>query len=193
MRGFILAGGKSSRMGRDKALIELDGLPLIARVIAAVSPVVTDLTLIANDAATYAPLGLPIEPDRWLGAAALGGIGTAITHAAGRRALVLACDLPFVTAPFLRWLVDLDPAADVTLLETESDGFHPLCAVYSARCLAPIEAAIAAQRLKVTGFFPEVRVRVVRESELRAVGFTPLLLANLNTPAELEKARLGEP
>lgn len=180
-------------MGRDKAFIELDGVPLIVRVIAAMTPVVESLTLIANDAGRFTHLGLPIVPDRWPGAAALGGIGTALTHAAGSRVLVLACDLPFVTAPVLRWLVELDPAADVTLFETAHEGIHPLAAVYSPRCLGPIEAAVASHRLKVAGFFPQVRVRIAPESELVAAGFSPSLLANLNTPEDLERARSSSP
>ena len=86
-------------------------------------------------------------------------------------------------------MVDLDPEAEVTLPATVAEGIHPLCAVYARSCLAAIERRIVARELKVAGFFPEVRVRCVEESEIRAGGFTPEMLANLNTPEELARVR----
>jgi molybdopterin-guanine dinucleotide biosynthesis protein A len=158
-------------------------------VAAAVRPVAGRVVLVTGRPDAYRRFGLPMLPDRWPDAGALGGIGTALTHAGTERALVVACDLPFLTSALLAFLAGLDPAADVTLCETEAEGIHPLCAVYSRRCLPHIERRVAEGRLKVAGFFDAVTVRAVGETEMRAHGFTPDLLANLNTPEEYERAR----
>ena len=193
--GFIQAGGKSSRMGTNKALLEIGGRTILERVIAAAAGACARVVLVANDPETYARFGVPTVPDRYPGKAALGGIATALAEARAPRALVLACDLPFLTAEFLLYLATLEPTADVTVPETRDAGPHPLTALYARACLPHIERRIAADRLKVTGFFADVGVRRVSDGEMRAAGFDPdRLLANVNTPDELEAVRrsLGE-
>ena len=195
VEAFILAGGRSSRMGSNKALLPLAGATVLARVIATATAVASRVRLVANDAPTYASYGLDVLPDRWPGAAALGGIGTAIFHAASQHVVVLACDMPFVTSAFLATLLSLAPEAEVVIPETAADGLHPLCAVYAKACLPAIEGSIAAERLKIVSFFAEVRVRRVDETEMRRLGHDPVQLANLNTPAEYERAlqEFGQP
>jgi molybdopterin-guanine dinucleotide biosynthesis protein A len=145
--------------------------------------------LVTNSPEVYARFGLETVGDRWPDCGALGGLGTAIWKARTERALVLACDLPFVTTALLGWLCALDPGADVTVCETEAAGLHPLCAVYSKRCMQSIGRAIGARKLKVSGFFEEVTVRTVREADLVSAGFSPDLLSNLNTREDHARAR----
>ena len=175
-------------MGRNKALLPLGAATVLARVITTARAVSSRVRLIANDAPTYASFGLEVVPDRWPGGAALGGIGTALTHTTADHALVMACDMPFLTPAFLACLVALSSTADVVIPHTAEDGLHPLCAVYARACLPFIERAVVARRLKVVSFFAEVGVRQVDEAEMLALGHDPTQLANLNTPAEYERA-----
>jgi molybdopterin-guanine dinucleotide biosynthesis protein A len=190
--GFILAGGASRRMGADKALVELGGRTLIEHVAAALAPVVGRLEVVGGEASGRARLGLETVPDRWPGQGALGGVGTALARARGERALVVACDLPFVSSPLLGYLAGLVDPADLTLCRTAA-GPQPLCAVYRRSCLGAVERLVRAGRLRMGGLLAEVTVRVVAEEELVRVGLSPARLANLNTPEELERARRSWP
>ena len=120
LSGAVLTGGASRRMGRDKALVEVDGVPMAARVAAALRDAgATEVLAVGGDADALAPLGLTTVGDRWPGEGPLGGIVTALHAAANDVVAVLACDLPFVTGAAVRALVGaLDEAeADVALAD----------------------------------------------------------------------------
>ena len=187
--GLILAGGASSRMGRNKALIEMDGQPLVARVAAALQPLTTERLIIANDPAPYRFLGLPIIPDIEPGYGPLMGLYSGLKAASGELALLVAVDMPFLSPDFLRYLLTLAPGYDVVIPEAEGR-LHPLCAVYRrASCLPPIQEAIARGQRRLIAFHPQVRVRRVPEEELRQVSPDLRALINVNTPEELADAR----
>jgi len=185
--GVLLAGGKSSRMGRNKALMTLAGQRLVDRAMTVLSSVLDDLLMVTNSPELYADLGVRMVPDVVAGKGALGGIHSALHHAAAPHCLVVACDMPFLNADFLRYIVDQRAAYDVVV--PIADGRpQPLHAVYGKACLQPIARRLESDRLHVVGFFPDVRVREVTAQELAAFDPEGLSFRNLNTPEEFADA-----
>jgi molybdenum cofactor guanylyltransferase len=192
--GIILAGGKSRRMGRDKAFLPFGRGLLIERVIEVIQQVTAEVILITNSPEQYRRFGLPMFADVIPDAGSLGGIYTGLVSAKTPYSLCLACDMPFVKPDFLRLLCDLAAEADV-VIPRNADDFQPLCAVYAQVCRAPIRQKIEAGRLKITGFFDDVRVRVIDGELLARYDPHDVMFFNANTPEEYERARqmLGEP
>jgi molybdopterin-guanine dinucleotide biosynthesis protein A len=186
--GVILAGGKSRRMGRDKAFLPFGTGRLIERVIEVLRQVTGDVILITNTPEPYQPFGLPMFSDVIPEAGSLGGIYTGLVSAKTPYSLCLACDMPFVKPEFLRFLCETAAEADVAIPRNAED-FQPLCAVYSQVCREPIRQKIEAGRLKITGFFDQVRVRVVEGDLLSRYDPHDVMFFNANTPEEYEKAR----
>lgn len=198
----ILAGGESRRMGTDKALLRLpaDGPTLVERVVAAVGAVAEETFLVANDD-RLAFLGLRTVPDAFPGAGALGGIYSAVAAAEHEHCLVVACDMPFLSAPLLRLLAaqprDYDVLAPFLPVEPVAENrqgtaggvYETLHAIYGRGALGPIRAQLAAGRFKIIGFFPQVRVRAVPVEELRRVDPDLRSFFNANTPARFAEAR----
>jgi len=186
----IIAGGVSRRMGRDKAFLKLGGRTLIERVIAAGADLSQSETiLIANKPDEYRHLGLKMYPDIIPGKGSLGGIYTALARAANPAALVLACDMPFIKTELLRFMIaQFDEATDIVVPRV--DGYpQALHAIYRNTCLAPIRAQLDANRLKIIGFYDQMRVRYLDEADYAPFDAGGISFTNLNTPAELERAR----
>jgi molybdenum cofactor guanylyltransferase len=186
--GVILAGGKSRRMGRDKAFLPFGNGVLIERVIEVVRRVTDELLLITNTPEQYQGFGLPMVSDVIPEAGSLGGIYTGLVHAKTPHSLALACDMPFVKPEFLRFLCEMAAEADVIIPKNPED-FQPLCAVYAQTCREPIRQRIETGRLKITGFFDQVRVRVIAGEVLARYDPHDAMFFNANTPEEYEKAR----
>ncbi|HUE21318.1 MAG TPA: molybdenum cofactor guanylyltransferase [Bryobacteraceae bacterium] len=149
--GFVLAGGKSSRMGRDKALLPFRDGALAGHVAAAVEAAAGSVTLIGNPQ-KYGHLGYAVLPDRSPGAGPVGGIETALGNTAADWNLVVACDMPAISAEFLRGLLDAAERvnADALVPAGPSGRLEPLSAVYHRRCLTALRAALEAGVRKVT-------------------------------------------
>jgi molybdopterin-guanine dinucleotide biosynthesis protein A len=189
----INAGGKSSRMGTDKSFVPLLGRPMIEHVVARLSGLGQDETiLITNQPDAYAYLGLPMYADLIPDKGSLGGIYTAIHYSQSPDTLVVACDMPFVNADLLRYMIGLRTAEGgpfdviVPRVEKYPEGLH---AIYSKACLGPIRDSLDADRLKVIGFYGKVRVRYLDEPEYTPFDPKGLSFFNANTPEELEQAR----
>ena len=189
--GLILAGGASRRMGRNKALLTLDGRPLIQRVVDALQAVSDEVLIIANQPDPYRFLHLPIIPDIQPGYGPLMGLYSGLQAARGELALLVAVDMPFLAPEFLRFLLAQAQEHDADVVIPEAEGrLHPLCAVYRrATCLPAVEASIARGQRRLIAFHPQVRVRRIPESTLRTFSPDLRMLMNVNTPEELEQAR----
>lgn len=185
--GVILAGGKSSRMGQNKALMSLGGKRLVDRVVEVMRSVFDELLMVTNTPEVYADLRLPMVQDVWPEKGSLGGVYSAIYHVATPYCLVVACDMPFLRAALLRYLMTQVADYDVVVPDVLGE-LQTLHAIYSKACLQPIERRLEMHRLRIVGFFPEVRVRTMTASELEP--YDPELLAfqNLNTPEEFQAA-----
>jgi len=187
--GFILAGGESSRMGRDKALLEIGGVPLLVRTARLVESVVGTPAVIGNTDA-YRPLDLRLIGDDWPGAGPLGAIATALRASSAPWSLVVACDLPYLTKEWLKYLAAraLASSADA-VLPMNARGAEPLCAVYHKRSEAAIHAALAQGTRKVTDGLKNVRVETIEPAEWKAFDSEGLLFKNMNSPEDYEEAR----
>lgn len=192
--GYVLAGGTSSRMGRNKALLEFGGEPLILRMATLVESAGMKVTVIGPPE-LFAPMGLDAIADDEPGMGPLGGIATALGHSQAEWNLIVAVDMPRLTTEWLLFLVEraLRSSADVVLPRSER-GAEPLCGVYHRRCLGPMWAALERGVRKVTDGLagpPACRVEEIGRTEW--IRFAPdgRLFENINTPAEYEQAQAG--
>ena len=186
----IMAGGKSTRMGQDKAWIELDGEPLIARVAAVLREVADEVIVVANDP-RYDSLGLRVVRDRYPNGGALGGIATGVSAATHDAVLVAACDMPFLSADVWRVLLAHAAEGDVVIPRIGGE-YETLHAIYTKACVPHMVRSLAENQLRVISFFEKVRVHAIDEVELRVADATLRAFTNVNTPEELASA-LGAP
>jgi molybdopterin-guanine dinucleotide biosynthesis protein A len=184
----ILAGGRGRRLGgADKGALVVGGHAIIEGQIALLAAVASRVVIVANDAARYAHLGVPVIGDEVADAGPLGGIATALAWSDQPHCLIVACDMPFLSEAFLRHLLMRVGDADVALART-ADGDHPLCAVYARTLLPIVRARVKAGRLDVTGLVRDVRAVTIGPEELAPFDPGHVLLSNVNTPQDLEQA-----
>lgn len=194
MRGAVLAGGAARRYGgTPKGLLTVGGRRMLDRVVDAIVWVIRDMPiLVANapDAPTWRP-ELDTMPDVRPGGGTLGGIYTAVTAAPDTPVLCVAWDMPFVTAPLLRALVERFAEADCDAVLPESGGrrgVEPLCAVYGPACGAAIAQRLDAGDLRAISFHPDVRVGILSLAQVKTFGDPDELFFNVNTPDDLARA-----
>jgi molybdenum cofactor guanylyltransferase len=183
----IQAGGRSSRMGRDKGLVELAGRPLVRHIIDRVGGLAGEILITTNQPEAYAAFGVRTASDIRPGAGALDGLLTALEAAEGDPVLVVACDMPFASRPLAAHLVDLSAAAEAVVPRPGGE-YEPLFAVYQRTCATAIRRALEAGQRRVISFFPDVRLRVVEAAEAQTVDPDPWCFFNVNTPADLAEA-----
>jgi molybdopterin-guanine dinucleotide biosynthesis protein A len=185
---FVLAGGKSSRMGSDKAFLRFGDETLLSRALK-LAAAVAGPARIVGDAKKFAAFGQVIE-DVYRDRGPLGGIHAALSSTATELNLMLAVDLPFVLPEFLEYLFlrARESRATVTIPRV-GGGLQPLCAVYRREFAEVAEESLREGKNKIDALFARVGTRVIEESELARVGFSAEMFQNLNTPEELEKAK----
>jgi len=186
----VQAGGRSSRMGENKALKPFLGRPLIERVISRVGPIADELFITNNDPQELDFLAVRQERDVRPGFGPLGGLYTALSRARYEVVAVVACDMPFASAPLLVAASGflLADNADVVIAES-TEGYEPLHALYRRKsCLPAIAASMEAGQLKVISWFPGVRIRRLAPGELRRYDPDGLAFLNVNTPDEFARA-----
>ena len=182
--GFVVAGGQSRRMGRDKALLPWGETDLLDHALERLRAVANDVRILCGAERRYLERGLPVEPDLARSVGPLAGVLTGLATAPGRPGLFLAVDLPRVPVGLLRRLAERAEDGDA-VVPVSPRGPEPLCAVYGPACLAPIRRRMAAGDFRMTGFWPDVRVLELGVAELAAFGDPEELFRNLNTPADL--------
>ncbi|MBC7250409.1 MAG: molybdenum cofactor guanylyltransferase [Anaerolineae bacterium] len=185
---IVLAGGKSHRLGRDKAFLEIGGIPLIERVLERLQQIGDEVLVVTNDPEPFAYLKLPVLKDVQPGQGVLGGLYTGLRAARHQYSLVIACDMPFLDPKLLRYMVILAPGHDVVIPYVQGM-YEPLHAIYSQNCLEPIERVLAQGKRRIVDFFPAVRVRHVSEEEVSILDPQLLSFFNINTPEDLSRAR----
>jgi molybdopterin-guanine dinucleotide biosynthesis protein A len=183
--GFAVAGGRSLRMGRDKALLPWGETDLLGHAIARLRAVTADVRVLCGPAPRYLDRGVPIVTDEAKDAGPLAGVVAGLSAAAGHPGLFLAVDLPHVPVSLLARLVELSEGWDA-VVPVSPLGPEPLCALYGPACLAPMRAAIAAGEPRVATSWPGVRMRRPAAEELAPHGDPRVLFRNLNTPGDLE-------
>ena len=186
--GYVAAGGRSVRMGRDKALVPWDGTTLLDHALARLRAVCADVRILCGPAPRYGDRGAMQVLDRVADAGPLGGLEAALADAGGRPLLLLGVDLPFVTARLLETLGAFLAGSDA-VVPVVAGRPEPLCAAYGPGCLEAVRARLAGGERRMTSFWPDVSVREVRDAELAGLGDPALLFRNLNTPEDLEGPR----
>jgi len=185
--GIILAGGKNLRMGKNKAFLEIKGQRIIDRTKQLFVDLFDEVFLVANSPLDYLDLNLRVVSDLFPEGGALGGIYSGLFHASHSHAFVAACDMPFLNKALISHLSALSPGYDIVIPKTE-DGWQPLHAVYSQKCLPFMEDLLQEKNLKIIDFFPKVKKREVTTEEI--LPFDPQLVSflNVNTPEDLARA-----
>jgi molybdopterin-guanine dinucleotide biosynthesis protein A len=184
---FILAGGRSQRMGRDKSFLELGGRSLLRRAVDLAGSVAPTVRIVAPQE-KFLTVAHTIN-DIFPGAGPLAGIHAALSGTATELNLILAVDLPFVERDFLAYLIA--QASQVSALVTvphAGKGLQPLCAVYRRDFREIAERALKKKKNKIDVLFAEVETRVIAEVEITHMGFGARMFQNLNTPEEFKKA-----
>ena len=186
----VLAGGRSSRLGADKSFLLLDGQPLIVRTVQQLSALSDDLIIVANTPDRFEPLGLAarLVTDERLGEGSLMGIYSGLKAARHPYALVVACDMPFLSPSLLHHMLSLVPGYDVVVPRL-AGMLEPLHAVYGRTCLPWIARLLDEGQRKVVAFFPHVKVRHVEEREIDVFDPLHLSFVNVNTPQDWEQAQ----
>jgi molybdopterin-guanine dinucleotide biosynthesis protein A len=194
---FLLAGGFSSRMGRDKGMLEIAGEPLILRTARLVEPLVCEVTVVGSPE-PYAALGLRTITDRKFVnrvdnepvRTPLAGIASALAATNSPWNLILACDLPYLTAEWLNWLLARAAASGAqVVMPRTSGGLEPLAAAYRRECAAPIVDAIERGVRKVTDALTELRMEQLPESDWKKHDPQGRVLRNMNTLPDYQEAR----
>jgi molybdopterin-guanine dinucleotide biosynthesis protein A len=192
----ILAGGRATRLGgRDKSGLVVGGRTIFDRQMSELSQIADEI-LFVGATGSPPPPSLPETPaphpgvtmiaDLIPGCGPLGGLHAALTAARGEVLLVVACDMPYVSARLLAHLASLagGPGEFVAVVPKTERGYHPLCAAYTRAAIEPIRRRLAAGRLTMTDLLMDVKLRVVTAEEIANFGDPHRLLANVNTPAE---------
>jgi molybdenum cofactor guanylyltransferase len=198
LRAYVLAGGASSRFGRDKALVRFGTIPLLLGIVELAKSCTPKIAVVAG-AQRYAGLEghLEIIEDRWPGEGPLGGIITALQHttatdSAAEWNLILSCDMPFLTAEWLEFLVARARASapeTQVILPHSAHGPEPLCACYRTSAAEPLKNVFDLGIRKVTQALKQVPTEVLDESVWKRFDSAGRLFWNMNTPADFEEAQ----
>ena len=184
---FVLAGGKSTRMGKDKAFLEFKGRILLARALELAAGAGQEVRIV-GDPRKFAAFGQVIE-DIYRERGPLGGIHAALKSSSTRLNLMLAVDLPFVQPDFLKYLISVARETKALVaVPRAGDGLQPLCAVYRQEFAQAAEQSLVRGKNKIDALFGEVETRIVGPEEFSHAGFSGQMFRNLNTPEEFEKA-----
>jgi molybdopterin-guanine dinucleotide biosynthesis protein A len=185
----ILAGGEAKRLGGiNKGTLAIGDIQIVDRQLTALREVASDVFVVGAESPAWTSRGLRVVPDEMAGLGALGGIYTAIVQSPSDRTLVVACDMPFVSAAFLRLLAAEDEDADV-VMPRSARGYEPLCAIYSRACAPEIRARLARGELQAAVLPRDVRAIEIGPQIIALADPDGLLFVNVNTPHDYARAK----
>lgn len=182
--GIILSGGKSTRMGKNKALIEVEGIPIIERIYALFKRLFQEVWIITDQQELFAGLDAKFHGDLIPNLGAIGGLYTGLVLASFPHSFCVACDMPFLREPLIDYLLR-QRGGFAAVVPRTSDGWQPLHAVYSKTCIKPIEELLAQKKTKIIDVYPMISLRVVEEDEFRTLDPLNESFLNINTPGDL--------
>lgn len=186
---YVLAGGKSSRMGQDKAFMQLGGRMLLTHALE-LAQAATGSAQIVGSAEKFAAFG-PVVEDIYPGQGPLSGIHAALAGTRTELNLIMAVDMPFLQPELLIYLVAQARLSTAMVTVPEAGGgLQPLCAVYRRHFAEVAERSLRAGENKIDRLFAEVETRVIEQEELKRNGFTEEMFRNLNTEQDWQEAKL---
>jgi molybdopterin-guanine dinucleotide biosynthesis protein A len=187
LSGFVLAGGQSTRMGLDKARLEIAGVPLLLRTVNLLKPYVDSVAILAP-AGRYEFIHEPTIPDRWPGKGPLAAILTGLEHLTGEWGIFLACDLPLLDGRFIELLIERAEASDSdAVVPRTAGGWQPLCAAYRRSSAHHIRQMIEEGETAIIKVLPRLQVDVITPEDLAAAGIEETIFENLNCPEDRER------
>jgi molybdopterin-guanine dinucleotide biosynthesis protein A len=191
MTSIILAGGKSSRLGRNKALQIIDGKSLIQWVVDRVGMLSTEIIIVTARGEAI-PCSSPVEiktiADIYPEKGPLVGIYSGLISASNSRTIAVGCDTPFLSVSLLKYMTQICSIYDVVVPRIKNK-LEPLCAVYSKNCSGPIQRLLEQGELRIDDLFGMVKVKYVEEDEVNRFDPEHLSFFNINSQADLDKAR----
>jgi molybdopterin-guanine dinucleotide biosynthesis protein A len=189
MTGVILAGGEGKRMGGvNKAFMEVCGQRIIDRIVSIFKRLFRETMIVTNQPLDFAYLGIRIVSDLVPGKGALGGLFTGLFHSSSSHIFVAACDMPFLNPDLISYMIKIADDYDVCV-PVLKEGMEPLHAIYSKRCLKPIERQIKKGDMRITSIYSKLKVRKLSEEELRDIDPSLLSFRNINTFEDYEKVK----
>ena len=184
--GIILAGGKSSRMGRDKGWIEVNNKPLINYAIEALKPY-CDQILISSNSKKYKSLGYPVYEDKIKNCGPLGGIYSSLLHSSTHKNMVLSCDMPLISTELIKYVLDKCIEGKLSLPIHGANFMEPLCAVYPLEAIPHLEKFIKEGKLKLIDLVNSITTKQIMIDPSNYF-YHPDLFLNINIPGDLERA-----
>ena len=192
MTGIILSGGKSTRMGENKAFIEIEGVPIIRRIYTLFKELFQEVIIVTNQQELFKNFDSKIYSDLLPNKGALGGLYTGLFFSTFQYSFCVACDMPFIKKPLVQYIIDNIKGEDVIVPRTQ-DGLQPLHAVYSKNCLDPIKKIMEQGKYKIIDFYNRVNVKIVEEKDFTLLDPLRESFINVNTPEELHSIIKGRP
>jgi molybdopterin-guanine dinucleotide biosynthesis protein A len=188
MTGVILSGGKSVRMGQNKAFIKIEGIPIINRIYILFKELFEEVMIVTDRKELFTNFDSNIFPDLLPNMGALGGLYTGIFYSTYHYSFCVACDMPFIKKPLVQYLIENIRNEDVIVPRT-TDGLQPLHAVYSKNCLGPIKRVIDQGKYKIIDFYDLVKVKILEQKDFASLDPLRESFINVNTPKELISLR----
>jgi molybdopterin-guanine dinucleotide biosynthesis protein A len=185
MTGIILTGGKNTRMGENKAFIEINGTKIIERTLEIFKRVFDEIILVTNSPLDYLDYDVRIVTDLIRGKSALGGIYTGLFYASCEHAFFAACDMPFLQRDFIEYMAGKIDSNDI-VVPNPPDGFQPLHAIYSKRCLPHIRNLIDKDKLKIRGFYKKSKTLLITADEIEKFDPEGRMFLNVNSREDLD-------
>jgi len=184
LTGIILSGGKSTRMGENKAFIEIEGIPIIHRIHSLFQRLFEEVIIVTDQKKIFQELNAEVYEDLIPNRGVLGGLYTGLFFSSFPFSFCVACDMPFLKESVIKFLIENIDSYDVVVPKTQ-DGLQPLHAIYSKNCLEPVKKIIDEGKFRIIDLYWMVKVKIVEEQELSP--FDPMResFVNVNTPREL--------
>jgi FdhD protein len=189
--GVILAGGGSTRMGSNKALLPYRGGVFIEAIFRQLQRLFAEVLLVTNHPEQYQFLPCRKVADIYAGCGALAGIHSALYHSCSDAVFVVACDMPYLNPALVELIAGKDTTADVVMPRSDS-GLEPLHALYTKRCLPAIEASLQQGRRRLISFLPSVKVQEIPPSVVATLDPLNSSFSNINTPEQYHRLRDSE-
>ena len=183
--GVILAGGRSTRFGSNKALALVDGQPLIQKIAVLMSSLFPACLLVTNTPAEYEFLSLPVTHDRYRGLGPLAGIHAALLEISTERAFIVACDMPNLSPELIHYLCSMNSQEYDVIIPWLERGQEPLFGIYHKRSLDVITRCLERKHCQIIGALENLRVRRVSQEEILAVTGDLACFKNINCPEDL--------
>ena len=187
---IILAGGKSSRMGTDKGLIKLKGIPLVQRAINNVKIVTDDIVIVTNNADGYKRFGYQIVGDIITNIGPLGGLYSGFINSSKNRLLVVTCDMPFLSNEVIKYMNHSIVGYDAVVPIGTTGRADPLSAIYRRNCVEQIKDAIDGGERKVVSFFSELNIRYLEFEEISHINGALDSFLNVKTKEDFRSAEI---